>query len=82
MEVSKNGFMDQILSSKLNEEDSIEEIIQQAVRVKPSKLQHEWQKLEFIAFIHFGMNTFINMEWSKGIVSASTYKPTEIDADQ
>ena len=33
-------------------------------------------------FIHFGMNTFINKEWSEGIEPASTYNPTALDCDQ
>lgn len=33
-------------------------------------------------FIHFGMNTFIDMEWSEGKEPATTYNPTELDCDQ
>ena len=32
-------------------------------------------------FIHFGINTFNNVEWSDGTLSADTYRPTAIDAD-
>lgn len=33
-------------------------------------------------FIHFGVNTFNEIEWSKGDLPASSYNPTELDCDQ
>ena len=33
-------------------------------------------------FIHFGMNTFHNIEWSDGTLPASSYNPKKIDAHQ
>ena len=33
-------------------------------------------------FVHFGMNTFIEMEWSEGKEPATTYNPTELDCEQ
>jgi len=33
-------------------------------------------------FMHFGINTFNDKEWSDGTISPSTYNPPEIDADQ
>lgn len=33
-------------------------------------------------FIHFGMNTFIDQEWSEGVEPAATYNPTNLDCDQ
>ena len=33
-------------------------------------------------FIHFGMNTFHNEEWTDGSKPASSYQPTQIDAEQ
>ena len=33
-------------------------------------------------FIHFGLNTFNEIEWSKGDLPPSSYNPTELDCDQ
>ena len=33
-------------------------------------------------FIHFGINSFSNVEWSDGTIPALDYKPTAIDAEQ
>jgi alpha-L-fucosidase len=33
-------------------------------------------------FIHFGVNTFNDLEWSKGDLPVSSYNPTELDCDQ
>ncbi len=33
-------------------------------------------------FIHFGMNTFHDLEWTDGTMSAESYNPTVIDANQ
>ena len=33
-------------------------------------------------FIHFGINTFAELEWSDGSIPASTYNPTHLDCDQ
>jgi alpha-L-fucosidase len=33
-------------------------------------------------FIHFGINTFNETEWSKGNLNVNTYNPTDLDCDQ
>jgi alpha-L-fucosidase len=33
-------------------------------------------------FIHFGVNTFNEMEWSDGSLPATSYNPTDLDCDQ
>ena len=48
----------------------------------PSPQQIEWQQLETYAFIHFGLNTFNNMEWGYGNTPASTFNPTDLDCEQ
>lgn len=56
--------------------------IQAAANVTPSLRQLNWQKMEFYAFAHFGMNTFTNREWGDGSEPASLFCPTEFDPDQ
>ena len=53
-----------------------------AAQVVPSKRQLEWQKNEFYAFCHFGMNTFTDKEWGDGTDEPSKFNPTELDAEQ
>ena len=48
----------------------------------PNNRQLEWQRLQTYAFIHFGLNTFNDMEWGYGNTPASTFNPTDLDCEQ
>lgn len=48
---------------------------------KPNPVQQAQIARRYGMFIHFGINTFFDKEWSDGTLSASGYKPTAIDAD-
>lgn len=50
--------------------------------IKPSKFQRGQIKRQYGMFIHFGINTFHNTEWSDGTLPASSYVPPVIDARQ
>lgn len=48
----------------------------------PTKQQVEWQKMETYAFVHFGLNTFNDLEWGYGNTPATTFNPTLLDCEQ
>lgn len=49
---------------------------------KPGKYQKDQIKRKYGMFIHFGINTFHNEEWTDGSKPAASYKPSCIDARQ
>lgn len=50
--------------------------------LQPSKVQLEQINRKYGMFIHFGINTFYDEEWTDGSKPASSYAPTAIDAEQ
>ena len=55
-------------------------IVQQPA-LEPNEYQLEQMERKFGMFIHFGINTFNNTEWSDGKLPIESYNPTAIDAD-
>ena len=49
---------------------------------QPGKYQIEQINRQYGMFIHFGINTFQDQEWTDGSVSPLTYTPKTIDAEQ
>ncbi len=58
------------------------DVVSQAARIVPSPVQITWQEREFIAFAHFGMNTFTDVEWGTGREDPVRFQPTDFDARQ
>lgn len=48
----------------------------------PSKPQLEWQKMEYYMFVHFGPNTFTDMEWGNGKEDPKVFNPSSLDCRQ
>lgn len=48
----------------------------------PNEAQREQIERKYGMFIHFGINTFHNQEWTDGSLPAASYSPKSIDARQ
>lgn len=48
----------------------------------PNLTQQKMLKRGYGMFIHFGVNTFGEIEWSDGSIPVEKYNPTELDCDQ
>ncbi len=62
--------------------DTRADIIRKAANVAPSPQQYAWQKMEFTAFVHFGMNTFTSKDLGSGQEDPKLFNPTNLDCDQ
>ena len=48
----------------------------------PSPQQLAWHDMEFYLFMHFGPNTFTDLEWGKGNEKAEVFNPAKLDCKQ
>ncbi len=48
----------------------------------PTQSQLAWQDMEFYFFMHFGPNTFTDLEWGKGTEKAEVFDPKDLDCEQ
>lgn len=62
--------------------DSRQDILNKAVHVVPTAKQYDALRDEFIAFIHFGPNTFTKMEWGNGKEDPRIFDLKNLDTDQ
>lgn len=66
----------------INPGDSEEVIMEKAAHVVPTANQISALENEFIAFIHFGPNTFTRMEWGTGNEDPKIFDLKTLDTDQ
>jgi len=66
----------------ISSDDSKATIIAKAAHVVPTANQLTALKNEFIAFIHFGPNTFTRMEWGNGKEDPKIFDLKELHTDQ
>jgi len=76
------GVVERPQMVELKAADSAADIIEKASSVRPSKRQMKHHQDEFIAFIHFGPNTFTGVEWGNGMEDAKIFNPPVVDTDQ
>lgn len=48
----------------------------------PTKAQLQWHDMEFYLFMHFGPNTFTDLEWGHGNETAAIFNPSDLDCEQ
>lgn len=63
-------------------DDDLDSIVLKAAHVVPTPNQLAALKNEFIAFIHFGPNTFTRMEWGNGMEDPAIFALQQLDTDQ
>lgn len=69
-------------SYEVSDDDTREIILDKAVHVVPGANQLRALEDGFIAFIHFGPNTFTGMEWGTGKEDPSVFALKSLDTDQ
>lgn len=62
-------------STMLSQDNSVPQIL-------PSPEQQAWMSLKFGMFIHFGINTYYDTEWSDGSLDPIKFNPEQLDTDQ
>lgn len=67
---------------EVDKDDTQDSIILKAAHVVPTANQLHALENEFIAFIHFGPNTFTRMEWGTGMEDPAIFNLQTLDTDQ
>lgn len=78
----KENLYDPVSTIAIAATDTEDSILLKAAHVVPTRNQYEALKNEFIAFIHFGPNTFTKMEWGNGMEDPKIFNLKQLDTDQ
>jgi alpha-L-fucosidase len=78
----KSNFTPLPQTVMISEQSPPEEIIHKAANVGPTANQFEALKNEFIAFVHFGPNSFTRKEWGNGMEDPRIFDLRELHTDQ
>ena len=62
--------------------DSSTLVAEKAAKVLPRANQSAWMRLERTFFLHFGVNTFNQVEWGTGHEDPALFNPSALDAAQ
>lgn len=49
--------------------------------MRPDPVQKAWMDLGFGMFVHYGINTYYDKEWSDGTLDPAGFNPTKLDID-
>lgn len=49
---------------------------------EPTPAQKRWMALQFGMFVHIGINTYYDTEWSDGTLDPGRFNPVKLDTDQ
>ncbi len=78
-----SDFSDKQKNSKKKSTRNLEnrDWVDYLVSIRPSENQLAWQKLEFTAFFHYGINSFTDREWGDGTENPAVFNPQGLDTD-
>ncbi len=78
----QNGNIKPSNTFKIEPTDTPQTILEKAANTIPTERQLAALRNEYIAFIHFGPNTFTRLEWGNGMEDPKVFDLKNLDTDQ